>query len=162
MILSKILKTVPQICISTSQREVWWFYTCNGFYIKNIVYSIYVMLIYSVTQSCLTLWDSMDYNPPGSSVHRISLTRILEQVAISSSRGIFLVQGSNLNFLYLLQWQADSLTLSHLEILCMQWYLIILTWIFPMHNMLAHVLVNILFWRLLFNFVLIYLYFSNL
>ena len=35
-----------------------------------------------VTQSCLTLCDSMDYSPPGSSVHRILQARILEWVAI--------------------------------------------------------------------------------
>ena len=33
-----------------------------------------------------TLCDPMDYSPPGSSVHRISQARILEWVAISSSR----------------------------------------------------------------------------
>ena len=38
-------------------------------------------------QSCLTLWDPMDYSPPGSSVHGILQERILEQVAMSSSRG---------------------------------------------------------------------------
>ena len=32
----------------------------------------------------LTLCDPMDCNPPGSSVHGISLARILEWVAISS------------------------------------------------------------------------------
>ena len=32
-------------------------------------------------QSCLTLFDPMDCSPPGSSVHRIFLTRILEWVA---------------------------------------------------------------------------------
>ena len=37
----------------------------------------------------------MDYNLPGSSVHGVILTRILDWVAISSSRGIFLTQGSN-------------------------------------------------------------------
>ena len=36
-------------------------------------------------QSCLTLCDSMDWRPPGSSVHGISQARILEWVAISSS-----------------------------------------------------------------------------
>ena len=41
----------------------------------------------SVTQSCLTLCDSMDCSPPGSSVHGISQRRILEQVAISYSIG---------------------------------------------------------------------------
>ena len=38
-------------------------------------------------QSCPTLCDAMDCSPPGSSVHRISQARILEQVAISYSRG---------------------------------------------------------------------------
>ena len=38
-------------------------------------------------QSCLTLCDPMNYSPPGSSVHGIFLTRILEWVAVFSSRG---------------------------------------------------------------------------
>ena len=41
----------------------------------------------SVTQLCPTLCDCMDYSWPGSSVHEILQTRILEWVAISSSRG---------------------------------------------------------------------------
>ena len=40
-----------------------------------------------VAQSCPTLCDPMDSNPPGSSVHGILQARILEGVAISSSRG---------------------------------------------------------------------------
>ena len=40
-----------------------------------------------VTQSCLTLWDPLDCSLPGSSVHGIFQARILEWVAISSSRG---------------------------------------------------------------------------
>ena len=39
-----------------------------------------------VAKSCLTLCNHMDYSPPGSSVHRISQARILQWVAISSSR----------------------------------------------------------------------------
>ena len=39
------------------------------------------------TQSFLTLWDPVDYSPPGSSVYGISQARILECVAISSYRG---------------------------------------------------------------------------
>ena len=38
-------------------------------------------------QSCLTLCDTMDSSPPGSSVHGILLTRILGWVAISFSQG---------------------------------------------------------------------------
>ena len=40
-----------------------------------------------VTQSCLTLFDSMDCSLPGSSVHGILQARILEWVAISFPRG---------------------------------------------------------------------------
>ena len=39
-----------------------------------------------VTKSCLTLCDPMDCSLPGSSVHGISQSRILEWVALSSSR----------------------------------------------------------------------------
>ena len=46
------------------------------------------LLVYVlVTQSCMTLCDSMDCTPPGSSVHGISQARILEWVAIIFSRG---------------------------------------------------------------------------
>ena len=38
-------------------------------------------------QLCLTLCDPMDCSPPGSSVHGISQARVLEWVAISSSKG---------------------------------------------------------------------------
>ena len=38
---------------------------------------------HSVAQSCLTLCDSIDCNPPGSSVHGIFQAGILEWVAIS-------------------------------------------------------------------------------
>ena len=40
-----------------------------------------------VIQLCLTLWDPMDYSPPGSSVHGILQARILEWVAMPSSGG---------------------------------------------------------------------------
>ena len=41
----------------------------------------------SVAQSCLTLRDAMDCNPPGSSVYGILQARKLEWVAIPFSRG---------------------------------------------------------------------------
>ena len=40
-----------------------------------------------VTQSCLTLCDPMDYSPPCSSVHGVLQARLLEWVAMPSSRG---------------------------------------------------------------------------
>ena len=40
-----------------------------------------------VTQSCLTLCDPLDCSPRGSSVHGILQARVLEWVAMASSRG---------------------------------------------------------------------------
>ena len=45
---------------------------------------VYVCVWYA--QLCLALCDRMDYSPKGSSVHGILQARILEWVAISSSR----------------------------------------------------------------------------
>ena len=45
------------------------------------------MCAWSVSWSCPTLCDPMVYSPPGFSVHGIFQARILELVAISSSRG---------------------------------------------------------------------------
>ena len=59
-----------------------------------------------------TLYDSVDWSPPGSSVHGILQARILEWVAISSSmRSFFPTQGLNPCLLCLLHWQAGSLPL---------------------------------------------------
>ena len=67
-----------------------------------------VLCIWPVAQTCLTLCDPVDSSPPGSSVHGISQARILEWVAMPSSRG-----SSRLP--WLLHWQVDSLPLCHLE-----------------------------------------------
>ena len=40
-----------------------------------------------VAQLCLILCNTMDYSPPGSSVHGILQVRVLEWVAIPLSRG---------------------------------------------------------------------------
>ena len=54
----------------------------------SMIISTYMCILsHSVAQSWLTLCNSMDYRPPGSSVHRISQARILEWVAISFFRG---------------------------------------------------------------------------
>ena len=62
---------------------------------------------------CLTLCDPVDCSPPGSSVHRISQARILEQVATSFSRGASRIRGLNSHLLCLLHWKAGSLPLNH-------------------------------------------------
>ena len=58
----------------------------------------------NLLQSSPTFCDPMDYSPPGFSVHGFSQARILEWVAMSSSRGSFppgdqILFGQNLLFL---------------------------------------------------------------
>ena len=53
-----------------------------------------------LARSCSTICDPVDYSRPGSSVHRIFQTRILEWVAISFSRRSSQTQGSNLGLLH--------------------------------------------------------------
>ena len=55
----------------------------RGWWIKSLTTGMYAKSF----QSCLTLCDLMDYGPPGSSVHGIFQERILEWVALPSSRG---------------------------------------------------------------------------
>ena len=61
-----------------------------------------------VAQSCSTLCSPMDHSPPGSSVHGLLQARILEWVAISSSRHL---PGPGIEYesLYLQHGQVDSL-----------------------------------------------------
>ena len=51
---------------------------------SHLIGYMYVCL---VVQSCPTLCDPMNHSPPGSSVHADSPARILEWVAMPSSRG---------------------------------------------------------------------------
>ena len=53
----------------------------------SLVLEMYNVVLCLVTQSCLTFCNPMDCNPPGSSVHGILQARILEWVAMPSSRG---------------------------------------------------------------------------
>ena len=53
-------------------------------------------------QSCLALCDPVDCSPQGSSVPGILQAKILEWVAMPSSRGVFQTQGWNPHLLHLL------------------------------------------------------------
>ena len=67
----------------------------------------------SVSQPCLTLRNTTDCSPPGSSVHGISQAWILEGVAISFSRGSSWHRDQT-SLLCLPHWQTNSLPRSHL------------------------------------------------
>ena len=79
-------------------------------------------------QSCLTLCDPMDCSPPGSSVHGILQARILEWVAMPSSKGIFPTQESNMYPWHLLHCRQVLYPLSYLGHLLNQIYALII-WI---------------------------------
>ena len=63
-------------------------------------------------QSCPTLYHLLDCSLLGSSVHGILQAKILEWVAIHSSRGSSRPRGSNPCLLHLLHWQVGSLPLA--------------------------------------------------
>ena len=57
---------------------------------SNVLYMTFYLCLYTkLLQSCPTLCDPMDPSPPGFSVHGILQARILECVAMPSSRGSF-------------------------------------------------------------------------
>ena len=62
-------------------------------------------------QLCLTLCYTMDYNPPGSSVHGLLQARNIAVGCHALLQVIFPTQGSNPCLLQLLLWQAGSLSL---------------------------------------------------
>ena len=62
-------------------------------------------------QSCLTFCDLMDCGPPGSSVHGILQARIMEWLAVPSSR-VPSRPWDQTRILGLLHWQAGSLPLA--------------------------------------------------
>ena len=67
----KIGKRVQQVCI-----------------LQLCLYNLYVeCMCAQLPQLCLTLCNPIDCSPPGSSIHGILQARILECVAMSSSRG---------------------------------------------------------------------------
>ena len=59
----------------------------EGIYYRK--FTFWLCLLCLVTQLCLTLCDLMDCSPPASSVHKIFQARILEWVAMPSSKGAF-------------------------------------------------------------------------
>ena len=64
---------------------------------------------YLVINSCLTLCNPKDYSLPGSSLYGISRQEYWSGLPFPSP-GVFLTEGSNPK---LLNWQADTLLLSH-------------------------------------------------
>ena len=89
-------------------------YMCMCVYIYTHIY-IYLSVRNKCTQFLVVSdCDPTDCSTPGSSIHGIFQSRVVEWVAISYSRGIFLTQGLNLCLLCVLNWQTYFLSLCHL------------------------------------------------
>ena len=78
-------------------------------HISTRVYFIYFSPVHAKSlQSCPTLCDPMDCSPPGASVHGILQARILEWVAMSSSRGSSRLRDwTPISYVYLLCLEAS-------------------------------------------------------
>ena len=80
--------THASICLHNCSLHLFMITICQAFPNHNIEMNTFnPHNNLCVAHLCLTLCNPMDFSPPGSSVHGIVLARILEWVAISSSRG---------------------------------------------------------------------------
>ena len=89
MFISKLCRIDKQIYLTSDHSSMGLTNSlqkvCQDHHSCECSWVVYYVLL--CAQSCLTLCDSMDFNPSGSSVHGILQARILECVAVSSSRG---------------------------------------------------------------------------
>ena len=109
-----ILFTVSFYCVFLSHIYLLQFTDTQGLYfLLNFPAFFLSYCMYTCAkslQSCLTLCDPVYCRPPGSSVHEIIQARILERIAMPSSRGSSQPRsGSNLCLLHLLHWQVGFL-----------------------------------------------------
>ena len=79
--------------------------------VSLLLHSGLQLIVLCCVQLYLTLWDTMDYSPPGSSVYGIFPGKNTGMGFHALPQGIFLTQESNLCLLCLLHWQAGSLSL---------------------------------------------------
>ena len=56
-------------------------------FLIKFIFKKSLQCFYSILQACPTLCDPMDCSPPGSPVHGVLQARVLEWVAMPSSRG---------------------------------------------------------------------------
>ena len=103
MIEGFVLISVTEIC-NFQELKKKKISPCCGF-------TAYAHVHAKLLQLCLNLCSHMDCSPPGTSVHGIFQARILEWVAMPSSKGFFPTQGSNLCFLHyrwILYWLSHE------------------------------------------------------
>ena len=87
---SILAQPLSHVCINCLALKARYFVILKIYDTSNYVNSPFALTVVkvkmSVAQSCLTLCDPMDCSPPGFSLHGILLARMLEWVAMPSSR----------------------------------------------------------------------------
>ena len=111
MLLAKVFTwTIPKCAICRMAKKMWWllFGGSAGFlherpslWSDNSYWLTLCVCVCSVAKLCPALCDPIDCSPPGSSIRGISQARILEWVAISSSR--------------VSSWPRDGTHISHID-----------------------------------------------
>ena len=92
---------------------------------KEVVVHMYRGILCSVAQSCMTVCDPIVCSLQGSSVHGIFLAKILEQVAISSSKESSSSRDeTHISRVFYISRLTFSLSLSHLGSSYMQWNIV--------------------------------------
>ena len=144
----RYVMAVAMGCVTRREAVLWLLfesggnkYVCHsyGSLHHNYMYSVYIYIVYMYIiicaaaesfQLCPILCDPIDgSSPPVSSVLGILHARILEWIAISSSRGFSLPwDWTHVSFTFCMQ--ADSIWLSHhkspLEVLCPKYFTLVL------------------------------------
>ena len=84
--MSPSIVAVINFAISNKPLKSWVHVLFLFMFSEFIISCMYQSVEVLITQSCSTLCNTMDYSLPGSEVHGILQARILEWIAISSSR----------------------------------------------------------------------------
>ena len=102
------------LCLEPPAPSLWlgfWNSVTSAYRIMIFIIQKLVCSLWVCAQLCLTLCDPKECSPPGSLLCGIFRARILEQVAISYSRGSSWLRDQTQCLWHFLHWQADSLPL---------------------------------------------------
>ena len=115
-VLSNVLVFLLFLAVNFRQLNNKWISRKFSSLIWQCVLLFVCLIVCVCAQLCPTLGDPMDCIPPGSAANGVFQARVLEWVAISSSRRSSWPRDWTC-VLCLLHWQVDSLPLHHLELI---------------------------------------------
>ena len=92
-----IVELLYPFCPSSTSLPLWLWLLCSLYlfcfglvwfaHLFDLLFLLYLICVHAkLLELCLTVWSSMNYSPPGSSIHGILQARILEWIAMTCSR----------------------------------------------------------------------------